>query len=105
MNKTKPTIPTWRQMLISFFVLLLIVLKCESCNREEEEEPKVTWSNYEKEVKIRIDSLVQSENCMALQNEFNIAEDNSKSQRNRLGEGNGSLMNYIDFKMRKIKCY
>jgi hypothetical protein len=103
--KKKPLIPTWAQMLISFFILLFIVLKCESCMDAEEEEPKVTWHNYDTKVKARIDSLVLSKNCSLLQVEFNNAELNSTAQRSRTGEGNASLMNFIDYKMRTLKCY
>ena len=49
--------------------------------------------------------MIGSKDCSGLQNEFNIAEDNSKSQLRRTGTGNAELMSFIDDNMRSIGCY
>ena len=49
--------------------------------------------------------MIGSKVCSGLQNEFNIAEDNSKSQLRRTGTGNAELMSFIDDNMRSIGCY
>jgi len=63
------------------------------------------WKNYDTEVKARILKMIGNKNCSALQNEFNIAENNSKSQLRRTGTGNAELMSFIDDNMRSIGCY
>ena len=90
-------------ILISIFQFL----GCSNQTNYEttEEIPNVPWQNYSPDVKNRIDSLIQSNNCNELQNEFNIAEENSQNQRNRTGTGNHELMGYIDYYLKQIKCY
>ena len=80
-------------------------MQCSSGENSNTSEPLVNWSNYDKNVKDRIIVMANNKDCQGLQNEFNLAEQNSDSQRNRVGEGNLNLMNYIDFKMKKCNCY
>ena len=59
------------------------------------------WNNYDSQLKSRIDKST----CIELQEEFNIAEKNSSSQRARTGQGNLELMSYIDKLMKSKGCY
>lgn len=111
MNKIKPTIPTWLQMLISFFVLLNIVLVFGSCSNNDKEknsgEPKINWSNYDKSVKLRIDSLISNKNCKALQDELLSDKYSDRSIRLLNSKGRNQifqLLNYIYFEMKVINC-
>ena len=63
------------------------------------------WKNYDSMAKKRIYNLIVNKDCRGLQNEFNIADNNSKSQLRRTGTGNAELMSFIDKKMRSIDCY
>ena len=80
------------------YVLLLTTLMIYSCG-DVSTEPD--WSNYDNSLKSRIDNS----NCQQLQEEFNIADANSDSQRARTGKGNALLMSYIDGVMQSKECY
>ena len=67
--------------------------------------PGVDWSNYHPEVKQRIDRIASEQDCRGLQDEFDIAYSNDGAQRNRVGRGNGALMDYISDKLRNSGCY
>ncbi len=90
---------------IFFLFMGLLLMQCSSSENSNTTEPSVNWNNYDKNVKDRIIVMANKSDCQGLQNEFNLAEQNSDSQRNRVGEGNLNLMNYIDFKMKKCNCY
>ena len=64
----------------------------------------VKWSNYAPAVETRIKDLIQSADCANLQKEFDIADQNDAAQRNRVGEGNANLMDYINTSMQKLGC-
>lgn len=66
---------------------------------------EVDWENYAPEVKTRIDGFAGSGDCAALQQEFDIADANDDLQRDRVGDGNADLMDYIDEKMADAGCY
>ncbi len=93
------------QYSIFFVIISALFLSCNSSNSSTGDEPAVNWVNYDKTVKERIDLMTNKLDCTGLQNEFNLAEQNSDNQRARVGEGNLNLMNYIDFKMKKCNCY
>ena len=69
------------------------------------DESGVEWSNYAPSVKTRIMSFIQSGDCVNLQSEFDIADQNDTAQRNRVGVGNADLMDYLDKEMQKLGCY
>jgi len=92
-------------ILLFSLVLSFFLLQCTSGDSSNESEPKVNWNNYDKNVKDRITEFTNKRNCSGLQNEFDVADQNSDNQRNRVGEGNLKLMNYIDFQMKKCNCY
>ena len=69
------------------------------------DESGVEWSNYSPSVKTRIMSFIQSGDCVNLQSEFDIADQNDTAQRNRVGVGNADLMDYLDKEMQKLGCY
>jgi hypothetical protein len=96
---------TKKPSTIFFLFMGLLLMQCSSGENSNTSEPLVNWSNYDKNVKDRIIVMANNKDCQGLQNEFNLAEQNSDSQRNRVGEGNLNLMNYIDFKMKKCNCY
>lgn len=84
-----------------FVLSILLLLGCE----EVDYESTVNWNNYNHSVKERVDSNAINKDCTALQLEFDIADKNDNLQRKRTGEGNASLMGYIDQKMREAGCY
>lgn len=65
----------------------------------------VNWSDYSPTVKTRIEGLIQSGDCLNLQKEFDIADQNDAAQRNRVGVGNADLMNYLNKSMKDLSCY
>lgn len=64
----------------------------------------VKWANYAPGLQATIDGLAATKDCAALQREFNNADANSTAQRNRTGESNVKLMEYIDAKIRAAGC-
>ena len=74
-------------------------------NFAQASDPMVNWSNYHPLVKERIDRMVVSKDCNGLQKEFDTADLLSDQQRRRTGKGNGSLMGYINYQMRRAGCY
>jgi hypothetical protein len=103
MNKTKPFIPTWLKILISFFVLFIIVLVLRKSS--DNGQAIINWSNYDKSVKLRIDSLISNKDCNALQNEL-LSEKYSRRKLRYTKEGKKrlQLLNYIYFEMKVINC-
>lgn len=81
-------------------LLLVNLLFLSGCG-----ETEVNWENYHPEVKTRIESMISSKDCHGLQSEFDTAYTNSDAQRARTGEGNSSLMSYIEEKKQAIGCY
>jgi len=81
-----------------FIVALLVLTGCSSSS-------DVDWENYSPTVKIRIDELIASKDCVGLQAQFEITAGNDVAQRNRVGDGNADLMGYIDAGMRSSGCY
>lgn len=68
-------------------------------------EPDVDWNKYDQTgLRAIVDRGVASEDCAALQNAFDAADNSSAAYRSKYGEGNGDLMAYIDWHMRKIHC-
>lgn len=65
----------------------------------------VDWSKYDATVKSRIDTMEATADCAGLQEEFNTADANNATQRERTGTGNVELMNYLDGLMRDVGCY
>lgn len=90
---------------IFYLFIGLLSVRCNSNESLNTSEPSVNWNNYDNSVKGRITELTKKRDCSGLQNEFNLAEQNSDNQRSRVGEGNLNLMNYIDFKMKECNCY
>jgi hypothetical protein len=43
--------------------------------------------------------------CAGLQAEFDVADANDAAQRDRVGDGNADLMQYIDDKLEAAGCY
>lgn len=72
---------------------------------EEVDDVGVDWENHHPRVKRRIDRMAKNKNCDSLQNEFDIADANDTNQRNRTGDGNADLMEYIDKQMDMAGCY
>jgi hypothetical protein len=83
-----------------FNPLLLALFFLSGCG-----ETEVSWKNYHPEVKTRIESMISSKDCHGLQREFDAAYENSDAQRSRTGEGNSSLMSYIEEQKQAIGCY
>lgn len=67
--------------------------------------PAVDWQNYDPSVKQRIDDAAARKVCDELQHEFDVADANNAIQRNRTGDGNTDLMEYVDAKMKSAGCY
>jgi len=65
----------------------------------------VDWKNYSPQVKNRIEELINTNDCSGLQSEFDIAAQNDTAQRNRVGDGNADLMDYINGEMQRLGCY
>ncbi len=63
------------------------------------------WKLYDSELKVRIYKLILAKDCNGLQQQFNIADKNSKSNLKRTGNNNAYLMDFINTKMSKIDCY
>jgi len=65
----------------------------------------VKWSDYAPELKGQIDQADAADDCVALQAMFDTADANDAVQRQRVGNGNGELMGYIDHALRDSDCY
>lgn len=59
------------------------------------ESPTVNWSNYSPEVHDRVDAAVKAGDCLALQVEFNVADEHHSTD----------LMGYLDGAMTSAGCY
>ena len=84
---------------------LLALLAVGSSEPDDVKAEQVKWSKYAPEVRTRVERLISDKDCRALQREFDIAHDNSDATRNRTGEGNEDLMDYLDSAMRSAGCY
>lgn len=62
----------------------------------------VKWETYDPNLKSRIDNL---NDCQKLQDEFNVAEENSDNHSKNTGTNNAALMGYIDDKKTQLGCY
>ena len=62
----------------------------------------VKWETYDPGLKSRIDKL---NDCQKLQDEFNVAEENSDNHLKNTGTNNAALMGYIDDKKTQLGCY
>ena len=65
----------------------------------------VNWDNYASTAKQRIADLIDESDCTNLQVEFDSADSNNDTQRNRTGESNANLMALLDDQMKKLGCY
>jgi hypothetical protein len=66
---------------------------------------EVDWENHAPAVKKRIDKHGKAKDCDALQADFDTADMNDTAQRNRTGDGNADLLEYIDEWLRHAGCY
>jgi len=73
---------------LSLIVALLLLTGCSSSSG-------VDWENYSPTVKTSIDEMIASKDCAGLQSQFDISYANNTAQRNRVGDGNSDLMEYI----------
>lgn len=76
-----------------------------SSSKEWEPSTKVDWDKYASSVKVRIDTNGKEKNCIELQEDFDVAERMNSAQFNRVGNGNGDLMGYINDWMQHADCY
>lgn len=65
---------------------------------------QVDWENSAPSLKERIDFAAKEKDCASLQREFDNAEADNVAQRNRVGSGNGDLMDYIAEQMAAADC-
>ncbi|CAM4394220.1 hypothetical protein [Flavobacterium terrigena] len=63
------------------------------------------WNNHDPMVKERIYKLIKNKDCQGLQNEFNVAYDNTDSQIARTGKGNSNLMDFKNENFKELGCY
>ena len=71
----------------------------------ESSPSSVDWENYSPSYQQIIDEEAAEKDCDALQEMFDVADDADDAQRDRTGDGNADLMNYIDEAMRTAGCY
>lgn len=91
----------YKGWLYALAIFGLLYYTC-SDSSSSSNKSSVNWSNYDSSLKNKIDT---TNDCGVLQTEFNNAQSNSERQRSRVGEGNASLMEYIDKRMKKVGCY
>ena len=88
------------------FIAGVLNVSISACFSSSSNEPRrVDWENYAPVVRTRIDDSIAAKDCRGLQAEFDVAEQNSRTQRSRTGDGNADLMGYIDRGMREAGCY
>jgi hypothetical protein len=84
-------------------VSLIALLTLANCQSNETEEPSVDWENYDKSVKLKIDSLIFNKNCDALKSEL-FSESYSDIRTEVVGKRNLDFLNYLYFEMNVINC-
>lgn len=95
------------------FEVIVEERKRDTFQHEETETEKINrimgnddfWNMYSSDLKKRIYQFIIDKNCKGLQNEFKIADSNSKNNLKRTGKNNSYLMRFIDKKMQEIDCY
>lgn len=84
-------------------VSLIALLTLANCQSNETKEPSVDWENYDKSVKLKIDSLIFNKNCDALKSEL-FSESYSDIRTEVVGKRNLDFLNYLYFEMNVINC-
>ena len=65
----------------------------------------VQWGDYSPDLKGRIDDLGAAADCRGLQEQFDIADQNSSITLDRTGHGNAELMKYIYAAQESAGCF
>jgi hypothetical protein len=86
--------------ILGALALLVLLTNCSSAD----EPVDVPWSQYAPQVRERVEAAAEAEDCDALGREFLAASETSDVHRDRWGEGNGKLMQFIDEAMKDAGC-
>ena len=92
---------TWGTLLAA--AALALTAGCGGAN-DDPFSVDVDWHNYASDVRDRIDNDRRAADCAGLSAAHQRAADNNTAQRNRVGDGNRDLMEYIDASMRAAGC-
>ena len=65
----------------------------------------VPWADYTSTLKSDLDQLATDKDCVELQSQFDIADQNNQATMDRTGHNNADLMGYIDSLMQGAGCY
>ena len=68
-------------------------------------EPAVEWQDYGPGVQDQIDQLEEDKDCVALQEQIDVAVSTWNATINRTGHSNAKLIAYLDAAMRDAGCY
>ncbi len=93
-----------------FFMSGLVLAGCSSAPTETPEPTAnertiVPWQDYAPEVKIRLDEMMEANDCSGLQAQFDISYSNNDATMSRTGHNNADLMSYTDEAMQIAGCY
>ena len=92
------------------FMSGLVFAGCSSAPAEipepiANERTLVPWQDYAPEVKIKLDEMMEANDCSGLQAQFDISDSNNDATMSRTGHNNADLMSYTDEAMQIAGCY
>jgi len=86
-------------------VVVAVALLVAGCGSSDVPNSSVAWDDYDSTLKSKIDGYADDSDCAALQEQFDVADQNNGSTRERTGHGNVELMDYINGKLTDAGCY
>ena len=99
------------------WILAVLILTVAACGGSETTPPadsltvkpapteSVEWRDYGPDVQAEIDALAEAKDCVALQEQIDVAVATWNATINRTGHSNAKLIAYLDAAMRDAGCY